>query len=114
MSELQPRPQPALPVELVHRIITTVLVGSVHTLCTPHQLSDRVSTDPELAVLDDVSTDAGDLTWDINVFTTLSSVCWQFKDICTDIATKVFAFELDIAHVNEDDLQYARSWIYTY
>lgn len=73
--------KPILPLELVHRIISIVLIDSLHL----------VSTAVPAKVLPNNSLDkAYDYRWDINALTTLSCVCLQFKDICSDLALKAY------------------------
>lgn len=95
------RLNPTLPVELVHKIITLVVADSVHSVCTS---GDRLS-DYELTESPKESNAV--LTWDINALTHLSGVCRQFKDICSDIAVKIFLVER--AGLIEDGVKYPQS-----
>lgn len=76
-------PQRTLPLELVHKIIIYVVADSLHLVCTA---AHPTSVLPGVADPGNVS----DNHWDIHVLTTLSAVCWRFRDICTDIASKAF------------------------
>jgi hypothetical protein len=58
-----------IPNELLHKILTLVIADCVHSVCIS----------------------PADEPWDMNVISTLSSVCFSFKEIATEVAIKAFA-----------------------
>jgi hypothetical protein len=58
-----------IPNELLHKILTRVIADSVHSVC--------------ISYIEE--------SWNMDVFFTLSSVCFSFKEISTEVALKAFA-----------------------
>lgn len=95
-------PKPTLPLELVHKIIIYVIAEGVHTICTSDTFSE-LDDDPEDSDIPD-GRDPDVFYWEIHALSTLSAVCWQFKDACMDIAIKTFGAEMP---ESEDEARYA-------
>jgi len=55
--------------ELLHKILTSVIADSLHSVCMSPT----------------------DESWNMNIFSTLSSVSFSFKEISMEVAIKAFA-----------------------